>query len=96
MLLVVNDYDHYLFFIRLIRIIKFTCDLSSMFQFDQYPMSLSYGQDQLWVGDKAGKLHLLDATDGDFLSVAVSIFELFVRALSLFYSGVFCIYCLSL
>ena len=40
-------------------------------QIDPYPMSLSYGQDQLWVGDKAGNVHLLDATDGDFNIVKV-------------------------
>lgn len=35
-------------------------------EFEEYPMSLDYGQDQLWVGDKGGSLHLIDATDGDF------------------------------
>jgi hypothetical protein len=41
-------------------------------QFDSYPMSLSYTDDQMWVGDKGGEIHLLDATDGDFNIVEVS------------------------
>lgn len=32
----------------------------------EYPMSMSYHTDQLWVGDKSGLLHLIDANDGDF------------------------------
>ncbi len=35
-------------------------------------MRVSYGSDQLWLGDKTGKLHLVDATDGDFNLVEVS------------------------
>ena len=34
-------------------------------------MSLSYLDDQLWVGDKTGQIHLVDATDGDFNVVEV-------------------------
>ena len=29
-------------------------------------MDLSYGDGQLWSGDKEGKLHLIDARDGLF------------------------------
>ena len=42
-----------------------------LMQFEQYPMSLSYLDDQLWVGDKTGLIHLIDATDGDFNIVEV-------------------------
>ena len=34
-------------------------------------MSMSYGADQLWLGDKTGRLHLVDASDGDFNLVEV-------------------------
>ena len=32
---------------------------------------MSYGQNQLWVGDKMGSLHLVDATNGLFDLVEV-------------------------
>ena len=35
-------------------------------------MRMSYGGDQLWLGDKKGLIHLVDATDGDFNLVQVS------------------------
>ena len=34
-------------------------------------MSMWYEQDELWVGDKLGLVHLIDATDGDFNVVEV-------------------------
>ena len=34
-------------------------------------MCLSYDEDQLWIGDKEGLVHLVDATDGDFDIVEV-------------------------
>ena len=37
----------------------------------QFPLSMSYGRNQLWVGDKTGSLHLLDATEQRFDVVAV-------------------------
>lgn len=37
-------------------------------------MSLWMGQDQLWVGDRDGKLSLYDTTDGDFNIVQVENF----------------------
>ena len=36
------------------------------FQFEYFPLSMSYGQNQLWIGDKMGNLHLVDATNGCF------------------------------
>ncbi len=42
-----------------------------LFQFAEFPMCMSYGQDQLWVGDKTGSLHLVDATDGLFNLIQV-------------------------
>ena len=36
-------------------------------------MRMSYGQDQLWLGDKKGQLHLVDATDGDFNLIEVTL-----------------------
>ncbi len=36
-------------------------------------MRMSYGQDQLWLGDKTGQLHLVDATDGDFNLIEVTV-----------------------
>ena len=38
-------------------------------------MRMSYGGDQLWLGDKKGLIHLVDATDGDFNLVQVSDFR---------------------
>ena len=32
----------------------------------EYPMCMGAWQDQLWVGDKIGLIHLIDTTDGDF------------------------------
>ena len=37
-----------------------------------YPMCMSLNQEQLWVGDREGKLSLLDVTDGDFDVVQVN------------------------
>ncbi|KAK6180165.1 hypothetical protein SNE40_012361 [Patella caerulea] len=35
-----------------------------------YALDLSYGDNQLWFGDKEGQLHLMDATYGNFTTVA--------------------------
>jgi len=35
-------------------------------QMEAFPMCMSYANDQLWVGDKLGSVHIFDATDGDF------------------------------
>ena len=37
-------------------------------------MALSFGHQQLWIGDKAGKIHLYDATLGQFEFVQVSFY----------------------
>ena len=39
---------------------------------EEFVMRMSYGGDQLWLGDKKGLIHLVDATDGDFNLVQVS------------------------
>lgn len=33
---------------------------------DSYPMCMSYSDNQLWLGDKTGQVHLVDATQGSF------------------------------
>ena len=43
----------------------------TLLQFEYFPLSMSYGQNQLWVGDKMGSLHLVDATNGLFDLVEV-------------------------
>lgn len=35
-------------------------------------MSMSYDDGQLWVGDKGGSVHLLDASSGDLRLVKVN------------------------
>ncbi|XP_067124620.1 F-box/WD repeat-containing protein 9-like [Centruroides vittatus] len=40
--------------------------LLNVIKFQGYPMSLSYGYDHLWVGDKQGVIHLIDPTNEKF------------------------------
>ena len=46
-----------------------------VFQLDSFPLSMSYGRDQLWLGQRTGSVVLIDASDKDFDIVAVSLFS---------------------
>ena len=43
-----------------------------LLQLESYPMCMWTNQEQLWVGDRAGQLNLIDTTDGDFDLVQVT------------------------
>ena len=43
----------------------------SVLQMESFCMSMSYQLNQLWVGDKCGKMHLFDPRHGDFSLIQV-------------------------